>query len=211
MEPSTSLPLLVVRLSRQALCLALASLSIAALRATTVSDQSPFLPAAMSGQTPVDSFSYVLTGITKINSTGYCCIVDPQKKRARWIAVGSEVDGIEVVNCDYENTRALVKVGGESRILVLRKSATQKASFSPTPASRTVASTPPMGMGPPPPGGGPEHGDDPAQSKANASREEKEREARMLVSDMLEISMRQRKAYEEAKKKAEVEQLKKKQ
>ena len=127
--------------------------------------------------------------------------------------MGSESEGIEVLSCDYDNNRATVKIHGETRVLYLRKAVTSKGTFSPgTGKAATVAQNRPQvdGPGGPPPDGGEPGGPpdmppgpvDASKIKAPVTREEKETEARMLVSDMLDISMRQRKAYEAAKKKA---------
>jgi hypothetical protein len=90
-----------------------------------------------------------------------------------------------------DKDEAVVRVGSDLKTLTLRK-----------PAGAHGGAMPGLSAQPPPlPLVGPAGGALP-QVAPLVTREEKEREARMLVSDLLEIGMRQRKAYEEAQRKA---------
>jgi hypothetical protein len=147
----------------------------------------------------------------------YVSLYDVEKQRSRWIAVGETAAGIEVVSCDVKNDRALVRVGGQSKVLALRKSATAPAvaggngmtvQADASAASIAASLTPPSAVayaGPLPntPSAVP-----PPSTAPLAEQVYQEREARMLVSDLLEIGVEQRKAYE-AKKAAAEEAAKK--
>jgi hypothetical protein len=119
------------------------------------------------------------------------CIYERQKKHSEWIAVGETSDGIRVVSYDAANDSAVVTVDGARKDLVMRQAAVAALSPSydprvPSAGGGLVASLVPAPTGPATP-----------QSVANDQRE-----ARMLVSDLLEIGVQQRKAYQDAKQKA---------
>ncbi len=156
--------------------------------------ESPFLPSGSTAAAPVESATLQLAGISVIEPQIYVLLVDTTnaaKSRSRWIAVGSKDDDLEVLSCDVDQDVAVVRVGLEVKTLTLRKSAGAKSGPLPVFPAPT----------PPSPLVGPVGGALP-QVAPLVTREEKEREARMLVSDLLEIGMRQRKAYEEAQRKA---------
>jgi hypothetical protein len=164
--------------------------------------ESPFLPAGATGAAPAESSTLQLAGISVIEPKIYVLLVDTTsaaKSRSRWLAVGTKADDLEVLSCDVDNDEAVVRVGSEVRTLALRKPTAAKAGAM----SAAFAS-----QSPPTPLVGPAGGALP-QVAPLVTREEKEREARMLVSDLLEIGMRQRKAYEEAKRKADEDAAKK--
>jgi hypothetical protein len=156
--------------------------------------ESPFLPAGAVAGTPAGSATLQLAGISVIEPKTYILLVDttnPAKSRSRWLAVGTKADDLEVLSCDVDKDEAVVRVGSDLKTLTLRK-----------PAGAHGGAMPGLSAQPPPlPLVGPAGGALP-QVAPLVTREEKEREARMLVSDLLEIGMRQRKAYEEAQRKA---------
>lgn len=142
--------------------------------------------------------AYELAGASVTDAGVQVCIFDTQAKKSRWIAVGSTAEKIQVVSYDPGTERAVIRVDGAQRELVLRharvatggpQQARPASSFTASPAP--AAPQPLVGIQPPPP---------PPGKSAEVLKEE--REARMLVSDLLDISMQQRKAYEEAQRKA---------
>ncbi|MFA5265015.1 MAG: hypothetical protein WC378_14420 [Opitutaceae bacterium] len=168
-------------------------------QAEPISANSPFLPVPGQSKAADKAGPLQLSGITIIASKTYVCLTETSTKKSRWLAVGAKVDAIEVLSCNPEKNEAVVRVNGESLTLSLRNIEGSKA-VQPVAANNSPAAAPPQ-----------EKADDiAAKIKPLVTREEKEREARMLVSDLLDISMRQRKAYEEARKKADVEAAKKK-
>ena len=168
---------------------------------TGLLQESPFLPTGTTTAAPVESATLQLAGISVIDPQIYVLLVDTTnaaKSHSHWIAVGTKVDDLEVLSCDADKDMAVVRVGSEVKTLTLRKSAGAKSGAMP------VFPT----LSPPTPLVGPASGALP-QVAPLVTREEKEREARMLVSDLLEIGMRQRKAYEEAQRKAAADAAKK--
>ncbi|MEY2881996.1 MAG: hypothetical protein RLZZ15_4376, partial [Verrucomicrobiota bacterium] len=146
-------------------------------------------------------------------------LFDKTAKRSRWIAVGDKTDGIEVVGYDQRLEQVTIKVGADQKTLDLRKPATTKTpgmaavapntNFNVPIAPAPVAfAAPPIAPATPAPDattGTPAAPALPPSAPAGTVARQEE-EARMLVSDLLEIGMAQRKAYEEAVKKKATEQ-----
>ncbi|MBI5381805.1 MAG: hypothetical protein HZA31_07890 [Opitutae bacterium] len=160
----------------------------------TLTNESPFLSAGTSAAAVIENAPLQLAGITIIEPKTYVCLVDATKNRGRWLAVGTKIDELEVISCDTVREEAVVRVGAETKTLPLRKPASSKGGI----ASKVPEPAPSI------PNVGPAGGALPPVAPL-LTREAQEREARMLVSDLLEIGMRQRKAYEEAQRKAAAE------
>jgi len=165
---------------------------IAALTGATIAaahaSKSPFEPpgAADTPQAAQDSGAE-LVGVISTSKQTMVGINEKTTHHSLWIPVGQSVDGVQVISCDPVNNRAVVKIAGQTRTLAMHQSPT-----STTPASQVRFV--PVVSNPPPPA--------PIQHVAMTENEQKETEARMLVSDLMEIGMQQRKAYEEAQRKA---------
>ena len=204
-------------MSRRALTLLLA----AASAATVFAADNPFLPKNTAGPAAATQHETVeFTGISQMGKTTHLIFQDKAAKKNRWVAVGETVEGISVLNFDARLEQVVVKINGAEKTLALRKgtgpvntapivlSQQPPAGFNtPPPAAApvpqlmpapapvtpptdpTAQATPPL-TAPKPPPNTPE-----GQAKA-------ETEARMLVSDLLEIGMAQRKAYEEQQRRA---------
>jgi len=163
--------------------------------------ESPFLPAGATAAAPAALATLQLAGISVIEPKTYVLLVDTPnagKSRSRWLAVGTRTDDLEVLSCDADKNEAVVRVGSDLRTLALRKPAGANGGTGP---AAYATQSPPMPLVGPAGGALP-------QVAPLVTREEKEREARMLVSDLLEIGMRQRKAYEEAQRQAAAEAAK---
>jgi len=163
-----------------------------------LTSESPFLPAGATAAAPAGSATLQLAGISVIEPKTYVLLVDTTntaKSRSRWLAVGTKADDLEVLSCDVDKDEAVVRVGSDLKTLTLRKPAGTPSG--PMPVFPAQSSPLPL-IGP---AGG--------IVTPLVTREEKEREARMLVSDLLEIGMRQRKAYEEAQRNAAADAAKK--
>jgi len=170
-----------------------------ALGQTALPKDSPFLPAqgaATAAAGPAETLE--LAGISSTGKTTLVCIYDGQAKRSHWIAVNATVEGIKVLAFDSARDQATIAVGGQQKVLRMRKSTVASGGTSAVPAGAGAAAasfgapmapTATQGTPQPPP--------------APGSVAQQETEARMLVSDLLEIGIQQRKAYEEAQKKAE--------
>lgn len=149
---------------------------------------SPFLPppgdpsAAAAPATAKDALEF--TGVIVTGKSVLLNLTDTQAKKSFWIGLGKTEEGIEAVDYDRRQDAATVKVRGETRRLVMKQPVVVASSG----ASAAIVPVAPVVPLPPP-----------------STPAEAEREARMLVSDLLEIGMQQRKAYEEAQRKAALE------
>ena len=210
-----------LRLLRPAL--ALVALGLAG-RATAQSGSaaSPFMPpaAAMAAASPSETLEFA--GINVMGAKTFVSVYDKQAKKGRWIAVGGSDAGISVLAYDPRREQIVVKSGDSQKTLTLRKST--GALNAPIPADvlppAAGFAAPPIApvvekIQPPPPGStdltGPANppagpGFDPNTKPAGEAKPltvaRQEEEARMLVSDLLEIGMAQRKAYEHAQTRA---------
>ncbi|MBP7141103.1 MAG: hypothetical protein KBA71_04305 [Opitutaceae bacterium] len=144
--------------------------------------QSPFLPpekaAAPAAAAPS---AYEFTGVIVAGKNVTVNITDVAAKRSVWVAIGKSADGIDALSYDTKAESVVVRIADQARTLLLKKPAVAAVSGA---AIATVAISPTVPLPPP------------------SSPAEAEREARMLVSDLLEIGIQQRKAYEEAQRKA---------
>lgn len=193
---------IMMRLTSSAVVVLLASVLLShSLAQTSLSKDSPFLPAAGSALAPAPSNSDLsFTGVSGSGNTAIICIQDAKAKRSYWIPVGSTTEGIKILSFDAARDQVTLTVGGEQKQLALRRATIAVGSSNPGIGVSPVASTlptptPTQGTQQPPP--------------VIGSIAHQESEARMLVSDLLEIGMQQRKAYEEAQKKAEAEKAEK--
>ncbi len=182
------LPAKAARLSFGVLA-ALASAAVAFGQAALVG-RSPFTPAGGAvGGAGAPAEAYELAGSTVQGDDVTVCIFEREAKHSRWIPVGGIADGIRVISFDAAHDPAMVNVGGTIKELAMRK-----ATVAPLGRSSMAVAMPPA----PPPTVA-----DAAATPPSAQNLAKEqREARMLVSDLLEIGVQQRKAYQEAKRKA---------
>ncbi len=178
---------------RLSLCLAfaLAALAPFALHGAALVSNSPFAPTGAAGMAAsAAQDNYQLAGSTSQGTDVSVCIYATQTKRSLWIPVGGEVDGVHVISYDDTNDIAVVKVGGGQKSLSMRKATIGSARATSQSFAAAEASPAPAPIAD---AGGPKSAD---------SIQREQREARMLVSDLLEIGVQQRKAYQEAKAKA---------
>ena len=177
---------------------ALAGLGCAAslcVAATLVSN-SPFAPngtgpgsAAAAAQE-----AYQLAGSTSEGADVTVCVYAQQSKKSLWIPVGGESAGVHVISFDSAHDTAVVVVNGSRKELAMRKAVIATTGQAPVRATAQVLEPPPPPADAPP-------GPIAAPLTPEAAVKE-QREARMLVSDLLEIGVQQRKAYQDAKLKA---------
>jgi hypothetical protein len=163
-------------------------------QSTLVAD-SPFAPAgAVAAAVNAPGEAYELAGSTVQGTDISVCIFERQKKHSRWIPVGGDVDGIHVVSYDAANDTAVVTISGSRKELAMRKAVVASTNASqgnrlPQVVSPPAAVVTPIASA--------------AQEPAPATTAaQDQKEARMLVSDLLEIGVQQRKAYQDAKLKA---------
>lgn len=157
--------------------------SAPSLWAQEVTKESPFMPAGGTANpdpaTPAQPGTHELVGIIATTKQTLVGITEKNTHKSFWIALGKSVEGIEVVSCEPAEDRAVVRINGDLMTLSMR-SGSNSASAVPGAAI----------MGP-------------ATPVSRAVQAEQEKEARMLVSDLLEIGIQQRKVYEEAQRKAQ--------
>jgi len=169
----------------------------AALAQGSLAANSPFLPSAGSAAAAAAAQGepYELAGSSVQGSDVSVCIYERQAKRSQWIPVGGVADGIHVISFDAAHDKAAVTISGAYRELSLRKptvtAAGAPAVYRGAPVVSDTAQAAAAQANPAPTA--------PA-SAATALHEQQE--ARMLVSDLLEIGVQQRKAYQEARQKA---------
>lgn len=117
-------------------------------------------------------------------------ILRQSDQRSLWIPLGRTMSEITAVSYDPAKDEAVIRVGGRTLTLPMRKGSVAAGLDVPLPPVRTPPAATVNASSP----GGP--------SRPLTPTEEKEMEARMLVSDLLEIGQQQRKAYEEAQRQA---------
>ncbi len=156
---------------------------------------SPFMqkqaPVAKADAAPQNT-EYQLSGVTKIGADVMVCITTVADKRSRWLKVGETDQGFRVLSFDPEKREAVVEKGGRQHALVLKQPTYDPAALA---AYQNTAALP---SGPLPSAG--------VAQQVALTDDEKATEARMLVSDLLEIGMIQRKAYQEAQTKKREDQ-----
>jgi len=163
-----------------------------------LSASSPFVSGPSAAAAGLSAEQFQLAGASTTDNTAAVCIYDTKNKRSRWIAVGATDAGIQVLSYDAANDLAVVKVNGTQKLLAQRK-AIVVASAIPVAAQASASS---FAAGEAAAANGAPPLVNPAEAGKPPEVVKQEREARMLVSDLLEIGIQQRKAYEEAQKKA---------
>ncbi len=202
-------------------CFVFASLCALSARAIdTQPARSPFsaTPAAAAPVASTDD-SIQLIGVMTNTKDTLVGLADRASKRTLWIAVHSSSDGIRVDDYDAMHDVAKITVGGVQKTLVLRKSTVITGpiaappatgvnyNFAPAPANNVAAMPSPVAPMPATPTPVTTAPANPVPNPADAGKSPetiaKETEARMMVTDLLEIGMIQRKEYERKQKEAE--------
>lgn len=159
--------------------------------AQALPEQSPFLPpAGASAPTATAQSDYDFVGMTTVGPQTLVSVRRQSDHRSLWIPVGKSVAEITVLAYDATKDEITIRTPEATLTLPLRKTgpienATSTAGSRPAPVALSPA-PPPVGI----------------PAKPLSIQEEKEMEARMLVTDLLEIGQQQRKAYEEAQRQA---------
>lgn len=154
------------------------------LSAQDLSADSPFLPPD-AGRKPPPPAAPVVTlanlqfsGVMSFGRDTLVSVHDLQSDKSIWIAVGGEAEGIRVVNYDTEAKEVTVLARGVTTKLKLREAQLSAGTWiKPLPTLEQEYGRP-------------------------LTVEEEETEARMLVSDLLEIGMKERERQRELRKKA---------
>lgn len=164
-------------------------------------DNNPFRPAgnsavgaAPAGDAELDALQF--SGLWSIGSERSFNFTDSRTRKSFWVPLNGTENGITVVSYDDANEQVVVRRGGNQRPLALRKAVLVAAPGSPVATAKPVVTAPvarPAGSGV----------DEIKNPKTPAEIKQAEYEARMLVSDLLDISM---KAREEQRKLREAQQ-----
>jgi hypothetical protein len=173
---------------------------------TALVSNSPFSPTGTAGVAgaAASNEAYELAGTSIQGPSVSVCIYEKQAKRSQWIPVGGDMDGVHVVSYNAAADTVVVTVSGARKELSMRKMVVDSAgppqvvkptliypvrSPQPDPASSSqIASSVPAAA--------------PATPASPTTAVQDQKEARMLVSDLLEIGVQQRKAFQDAKQKA---------
>ena len=165
--------------------------SIGVVCAETTLEESPFLPPANAATPAKTATAYELAGMSVAGKATLLSIVRVKDKRSTWVAVGQTAGEITAVSYDPKTEQATIRADGKLITIAMKKASVVSASNtlfrSPFPSNAATPATAPRPVVTPLPA---------------TTQEEKETEARMLVTDLLEIGQQQRKAYEEAQRQA---------
>ena len=168
-----------------------ASLLLVALGVTASGQTpSPFASPAVAPAAPAPAADpdFELTGVIADPKAPLVNLTRLADKRSFWLRPGESEAGVTLNHFDPRTNRATITAGGRGRTLALKVSASGlgKANGQTGVAPLPAAPLPMATMAP----------------RVAVTDEQKATEARMLVSDLLEIGMVQRKAYEEAQRQA---------
>lgn len=174
-----------------------------AMCAADVPKDSPFLPNSSGKAATSPSESLEFAGVSTVGKKTMINLYDGEQKHGFWVEVGATSDGVTVLKYDSAHDQVTVRRDGVEKTLPLRAAgAVASGPVNTLPIVPPVA--PPVAMMPQPAPNAADATTAPAapMDAAAQKRARQEEEARMLVSDLLEIGMAQRKAYEEAQRKA---------
>lgn len=180
---------------------------------------SPFLPPAGAGAPAAAAASETIefAGVSSVGKRTDLIFHDKSAKKYHWIGLGETKEGIQVLTYDDRREQATIKLNGVQKVVTLRRGAKVVAGPAAplpvgilpppaAPADPAVVFAPPAAPGEAPPAATmpppPPEPDKPAGPPVPEAQLKQETEARMLVSDLLEIGMAQRRAYEEAQRKS---------
>jgi len=161
---------------------------------SAAAQSSPFLRSNSSTSSAATTAAanesgFQFTGVITMGSETVVCITEEATQRSHWIKVGQTVAGIRVSQHNADAKQVTIKRGGREMNLTLKSRTIDPATLVTFQPGAVSAGPVPVAE---------------VNIPVAITNEQKEVEARMLVSDLLEIGMIQRKAYEEAKR-AEVE------
>jgi hypothetical protein len=193
---------------RSLIALAAVALVASVSAQTPLPANSPFAPAGAPASANAGKETLEFSGVSSMGKKTILIFKDTATKKQSWVPVGETSDGITVVSYDAKAEQAVVKINGAQKLLALRAASAPAVTAPATAPAPTGFATPPAApvqpAQPTPPAAQPA-GDAPAKPatpQTPAEQVKAETEARMLVSDLLEIGMAQRKAYEEAQRKS---------
>lgn len=173
-----------------ALVVATVSVQAAGTESTSPYGQAGAPAAAATGGDLEFAAVSMMGGQTMVNLTS------TRDQSSFWVPVGSTANGVTVLKYDNSQDQVTIRVNGIEKTLPLRPPSmvanAPMPSLPPAPAA-----APAMSAGASTPA---------ATPSVPETQAQKEEDARMLVSDLLEIGMVQRRAYQQALKKQQEQQ-----
>jgi hypothetical protein len=173
-----------------------------------VPKDSPFNQAG-GGKVATKDESLEFAGVSTVGGKTMINLYDREAKHGFWVQEGTTSDGVTVVKYDSSHDQVTIRRNGAEKLLPLRAASAVVSGpvVAPTIPAMQPISPPPAIAGSTPATAPITPATDPAApaaptTPAAQARARQEEEARMLVSDLLEIGIAQRKAYEDAQRKA---------
>lgn len=187
-----------------------AAASLSATAAETPKD-SPFAQAGGAKAVTKDEV-IEFAGVSTVGKKTMINLYDREAKGGFWVELGTTSDGVTAVKYDSAHDQVTIRRNGAEKVLSLRSASAVVAgsAASAMPVSQPIAPVAPIAgssqtVSTPTPTSTPAmqaSAATPAVPADAQTRARQEEEARMLVSDLLEIGIAQRKAYEDAQRKA---------
>lgn len=172
-----------------------AALLVSSGRAGDAPKDSPFAQAGNASTAAAANDPLEFAGVSMVGKRTSINLYEKQTKRSFWVDVGATSSGVTVVKYDTVHDQVTIRRDGVEKTLPLRApSAVVNGPATPLPPPVPITPAPALAAPAPTPAT-----PTPTGSMSQARQEE---EARMLVSDLLEIGIAQRHAYEEAQRKA---------
>ncbi len=185
-----------------------ASSAPAAETTTALPKRSPFESASgPAAPSAAANETIEFAGVSTIGKKTDLIFKNKTSNKTSWITKGETKDGISLLNYDALKDQAVVKIDGVEKVLTLRKAGGGSGAVQPVAAVPTGYNIPapapsPSGAAAPVPVPVTVAATPAVPAAPQTEQQKQETEARMLVSDLLEIGMAQRKAYEDAQRKA---------
>lgn len=193
----------------------LATASTAGAGVESLRERSPFVPPLAPQQSEIDAnalSSFELTGILSVGGKPQFSVRDTSTGRAFWLGLGETQEGLTARSYDEPSASVVLEGRGARRNLVIREA--RVATAPPPPLAVNTLPVPQPGYSSPQPAAtAPSQTSQvPPSPKKQAqalvrddkgrTNEEAERDARLLVSDLMDISIQERKRYEENQRRA---------
>jgi hypothetical protein len=187
--------------------LAAASAGVAGVE--SLHERSPFVPpsAPQLANANANALStFELTGILSVGGTPQFSVRDTSTGRSFWLSLGETQEGLTARSYDEAASSVVIEGRGARRNIVIREARVTTAPPPPvvTPLPpRQTASNPTVAAGAAQPAVQPVAPSAKKEAQAQLkdakgrTNEEAERDARLLVSDLMELSVQERKRYEE--------------
>jgi hypothetical protein len=180
--------------------------SIAFAGVESLRERSPFVPQAATQQADANANALSmleLTGILSVGGKLQFSVRDTSTGRGFWLGLGETQEGLTVRSYDEASASVVLEGRGARRSVVIREARVTTAPPRPAvvnvpkPAAQQPVANTQVAAGPPKQAATATPTDPKKPNAGGRTNEEAERDARLLVSDLMEISIQERKRYEE--------------